>query len=96
MVDEVVTSYHEAGHALLAERLGTRVLVVTIVPVDDEGPRRHGETTIAWRVRGINAETTAIQSAKVALAGPVAEMIYCDLKYEVEVIQEWSCDWIAT
>jgi ATP-dependent Zn protease len=96
MVDEVVIAYHEAGHAVLAERLGGRVLAVTIIPLEDDGPRRHGQTTIAWRTpnsRKSHKELVLAQ-AQVALAGPVAEMIYCDSQYEIEVIQEWWADWV--
>lgn len=97
MVDEVVIAYHEAGHAVLAETVGARVLSVTIIPPDDAGPRRHGETTIAWhRPAGAKAAKKQLLSqARVALAGPVAEMIYCDTQYEVEVIQEWAADWLV-
>ena len=94
MLDELVIAHHEAGHALLAENYGAHVLRVTIEPHNDEGPRRHGETTIAWRETGINGEELSLRKAQVALAGPVAEMIYCELEYDVEVIQEWWADWL--
>ena len=95
MVDEVVIAYHEAGHVLLAERFGARVLSVTIEPADDDGPRRHGETTVAWTTIRGNANEVAMKQAAVALGGPAAEMIYCDQQYEVEVIQEWWADWLV-
>ena len=95
MIDEVVIAYHEAGHALLAERFGAHVLSITIQPDADDGPRRHGETVIAWPTSSAQPKQFAIQQAKVALAGPVTEMIYCDLQYEIEVIQEWWADWLV-
>lgn len=95
MVDEVVTAYHESGHVVLAEHLGAHVLTVTIEPQLDDGPRRHGETTIAWSKNQINADEQALMQARVALAGPAAEMIYCDQQFEAEVIQEWWADWLV-
>ena len=95
MIDEVAVAYHEAGHALLAERFGAHVLSVTIQPANDDGPRRHGETTIAWIPGGKTSEQLSMQQARVTLAGPVAEMIYCDEQYEVRVIREWWADWLV-
>lgn len=98
MVDEFVIAYHEAGHAVLAEQLGGHVLFVTIEPVDDDGPRRHGETQVAWVTntkRGGRDEDAAFAPLQVALAGPVAEMIYCDEQYEIRVLREWKADWLV-
>lgn len=95
MIDEVAVAYHEAGHALLAERFGAHVLSVTIQPANDDGPRRHGETTVAWRQGRKTSEQLSMQQASVALAGPVAEMIYCDEQYEIRIIREWWGDWLA-
>ena len=95
MVEEVVTAYHEAGHAVLAEQLGGRVLSVTIIPVDDDGPRRHGETKVAWRIDSRREEQIGLAQVQVALAGPVAEMIYTDSQYEIEILKEWWADWLV-
>lgn len=94
LVDEMVVAYHEAGHAVLAESLGGQVIGVTIVPVDDEGPRRHGETKVAWAQTGSDQQF-ALAQARVALAGPAAEMIYCDEQYEIAIIKEWWADWLV-
>lgn len=96
MFDEVVSAYHEAGHVLLAEHVGARVLFVTIDPIDDDGPRRHGETRVAWATNAwrANCARSAVSRAKVALAGPAAEMIYRDEHYAPQLIQEWWADWL--
>lgn len=96
MVDEFVIAYHEAGHAVLAEAFGGHVLFVTIEPVEDDGPRRHGETKIAWRSGESSEQRKSLAAAqvKVALAGPVSEMIYCDEQYEIEILREWWADWL--
>lgn len=95
-MDELsIVAYHEAGHALLAERLGGHVLMATIEPVDDDGPRRHGETQIAWRTADMTRQEFAMRQLQVALAGPVAEMIYSDEQYEPRLIREWWADWIV-
>lgn len=95
MVEEVVIAYHEAGHAVLAEQLGGHVLSVTIIPMDDDGPRRHGETRVAWRVDGGQDDQVRLAQVQVALAGPVAEMIYTDTQYEIEILKEWWADWLV-
>lgn len=94
MDEQSLVAYHEAGHALLAERLGGRVLLVTICPCEDDGPRRHGETRIAWPRTPGDERRQALRELQVALAGPVAEMIYRDEQYEPELIQEWWADWL--
>ncbi len=85
-------AYHEAGHVLLAEHLGGRVLMVTLEPQWDDGPRRHGETTIAWNA-ALSGRERARMEVAVALAGPVAELLYRDEIPASEMLQAWSADW---
>lgn len=95
MVDDFVIAYHEAGHAVLAEQLGGHVIYVTIEPVDDDGPRRHGEAKIAWDMAAISKGDARFAPLHTALAGPVAEMIYCDEQYEIKILREWAADWMV-
>ncbi len=98
--DPTVTAYHEAGHILLAEWLGGRVIFASVIPSDEsaiathDGPvRSHGETRALWP--HAESATQHENLAKVALAGPVAEMIYCDEQYEPRMLREWWTDWVA-
>jgi len=95
-----ITAYHEAGHILLAEWLGGRVIFASIIPSDetvlhshDEPIRSHGETRAFWPDEDSVSQNENL--AKVALAGPVAEMIYCDEQYEPRLLREWWTDWVA-
>lgn len=87
------TAYHEAGHAFAAVRLGARVRLVTITPDFDDGPRRDGDTQIEWECSGGDLKELRQKSTLVALAGPVAEMIYSGEPYHPGFVPEWSSDW---
>lgn len=87
------TAYHEAGHAFAAVRLGARVRLVTIAPDFDDGPRRYGDTQIEWERTGGDSKELRQKSTLVALAGPVAEMIYSGEPYHPGFVPEWSSDW---
>ncbi|MCA9121698.1 MAG: hypothetical protein H6822_36105 [Planctomycetaceae bacterium] len=87
------TAYHEAGHAFAAVRLGARVRLVTIAPDDDDGPRRYGDTQLEWDHSACSPEEIGSKTILVALAGPVAEMIYSGDPYHPGFVPEWSSDW---
>ncbi|MGL4514916.1 MAG: hypothetical protein ACRCT8_17660 [Lacipirellulaceae bacterium] len=92
--DEVLTAYHEAGHAFVAAYAGGRVLRVTIEPDDDDdGPRRFGDTQVLWRRACISDREWREKLVLVALAGPVAEMIYRGEPFHPALVAEWSADW---
>ena len=98
--DQTVTAYHEAGHILLAEWLGGCVVFATIIPSEDSSVgsigktvRSHGETRALWPTADSRSQNENL--AKVALAGPVAEMIHCDEQYEPRLLREWWTDWVA-
>ncbi len=87
------TAYHEAGHAFAAVKLGAHVRRVTITPEFDDGPRRYGDTQIEWDHAEISAKEMTQRSVLVALAGPIAEMIYSGEPYHPGFVPEWSSDW---
>lgn len=88
-----VTAWHEAGHAWAALFVGARVQSVSISPDNDDGPRRFGDTTILWDRRSFPAAVLARKLSWVALAGPVAEMIYTGRRFHPGVVAEWKQDW---
>lgn len=79
------TTYHEAGHCVLAVLCGATVERATIAPEEDGF---HGLVEIHWPHR---AEVSDMVS--VALAGPVAEMIYSGEPYHPGLVPEWAHDW---
>ena len=93
MLDDVdeVTAYHEAGHAVMSELMGGRVLRVTIEPPDDDGLARYGETMTEWPPMS----TADVWQAEicVSLAGPVAEMLYTGQAVVISELPEWAMDW---
>lgn len=91
--DETVTAYHEAGHAFVAAYAGGRVLRVTIEPDDDDGPRRSGDTQVAWRRARLGDREWREKLVLVALAGPVAEMLHRGEPFHPALVAEWSADW---
>ena len=80
------TTYHEAGHCVMAVVCGAMVERATIAPEEDGF---HGLVEIHWPK---NANPTD-QLFTVALAGPVAEMIYSGEPYHPGLVPEWAHDW---
>ncbi len=89
------TAYHEAGHVWAALYYGAQVRHVTIEPAWDDGPRRHGDTQVAWPIGQMSPREFHRKSVLVALAGPVAEMIHLDQPDDLQAVAEWSADWQA-
>jgi ATP-dependent Zn protease len=87
------TAYHECGHALMAVRMGAVVQMLTLEPERDEGPERFGEAQIYWRTWPKNAKEQAGKLVLIALAGPVAEMIYRGEPLHPGFVAEWADDW---
>ncbi len=87
-----ITAYHECGHAVIARHVGARVLQVTIVPEDDDGPQRFGDTQVEWRMPRHSREFQE-RAILVAMAGPVAEMIYGGDPFHPGLVAEWADDW---
>ena len=88
-----LSAYHEAGHALMAICLGARVRSITIQPDWDDGPRRHGDAQVEWRIRELTERELCEKSILVALAGPVAEMIHSGEPFHPGFVAEWAADW---
>ncbi|MFT5522863.1 MAG: ATP-dependent Zn protease [Pirellulaceae bacterium] len=88
-----LTAYHEAGHAVIAMLLGGRVASVTIDPENDDGPERYGDTKVEWLRDRFSDKEFHENLVQVALAGPVAEMIYRGEPLHPGFVAEWSGDW---
>jgi plasmid replication initiation protein len=88
-----ITAYHEAGHAVMAHYLGAQVLEISLLPEEDELPDRTGDTKIAWPTRRFSGVTFHQAAIQVALAGPVAEILYTQDPYHPGLVQEWAADW---
>lgn len=90
---EELTAYHEAGHVLMAVRVGARVHSVTIDPDWDDGPERFGDAQISWPEGVFDEKTFLEKTILVSLAGPVAEMIHTGDPFHPALVGEWSGDW---
>lgn len=77
----------------MAIRLGGTVDHLTIEPDFEDIPTRHGATQILWDGDRFTDREIAIREIQVALAGPVAEMIYSGDQYHPELLAEWQQDW---
>lgn len=75
----------------MAVCLGGKVHSLSIDPDWDDGPRREGDVEVHWP-EAIAAEVVP-KSIQVALAGPVAEMIYTGDPFHPALVAEWSNDW---
>ena len=86
-------AYHEAGHALVAHYLGGRVQRVSIETEWDEELRAEGDTEVLWPVGQMTGGEFQEAGVLVALAGPVAEMLYSGEPYHPALVAEWANDW---
>lgn len=93
MDDEELTTYHEAGHAVMAAFLGGCVDRITIEPENDDQAARYGDTCVVWPGGRWTERELAVHEIKVSLAGPVVEMIYSGNQFAPELLAEWRCDW---
>lgn len=83
--DEEWTNYHEAGHCVMAVLCGALIERATISPEEDNF---HGMVDIHW-----DRDARVVDMLSVALAGPVAEMIYRGEPYHPGGVPEWKQDW---
>ena len=83
-------AWHEAGHAFAAHLVGGAVRVVTLEP-DADG--LDGQTAVEWPA--MVERDAAWRSALVALAGPVAELVFegAELLHDPAVRSTWREDW---
>ncbi len=87
------TAYHESGHAYVAAYFGGRVRSLSINPDRDDGPERFGDVTIVWPKYRMTPREFQNKLVLVALAGPVAEMIYRGEPLHPGFVAEWADDW---
>jgi hypothetical protein len=79
------TTYHEAGHCVMAVLCGAEVGRATIAPEEDGF---HGIVEIYWP-----SGSSMADQLSVAMAGPVAEMIFSGEPYHPGFVPEWAHDW---
>jgi hypothetical protein len=87
------TAYHESGHAFAAAYFGGRVQSLSICPDRDDRPERFGDVTVVWPRTRLTAREFQNKLVLVALAGPVAEMIYRGEPLHPGFVAEWADDW---
>lgn len=90
-LDPVTACYHEAGHVVMALRLGAEVSLVSIERADDDDAFA-GRTVALWR--GFEERERLRRTAMVALAGPVAERHWRGEVPVLEALQAWHHDWL--
>ncbi|MGY8639812.1 MAG: hypothetical protein ACKVJU_01815 [Verrucomicrobiales bacterium] len=92
--DLTKTAYHECGHAVMAVLLGGKIDLLTLEPDSgDDLPERSGEIRVIWPPDTFTDKELGIFEIKVALAGPIAEMIYDGSQQTIELLEEWRHDW---
>lgn len=83
-------AYHEAGHAVVASILGGQVVSVSI---ESESTDVDGDAVVAWDRGGRNERALALDEIRVALAGPIAEMVYAGEYDYLRIRAEHAVDW---
>ncbi len=83
-------AYHEAGHAVVASILGGRVVSVSIESESDEVD---GDAVVAWSRAGRTDRELALDEIRVALAGPIAELVYAGEYDYLRIREEHAVDW---
>ena len=97
--DEILTAYHEAGHAVIGYVLGGQVDSVQLWGEADEVlPERFGDCRISWRplgpsCTGASGDWQRQREILTVLAGPVAEMVYRGEPFHPAHFGPWQHDW---
>jgi len=83
-------AWHEVGHAYVAHLLGGVVREVTL---ESERDDHEGHVAVEWHAAPVEEEARRL--ATVALAGPVAELLFRGeaLLEDPEVLCAWRGDW---
>ena len=82
------TAWHEAGHAVIATLLGGKVETVS---VEFEDLQSAGDTRVRWTET--DSRQQALDDIQVALAGPVAEMVFVGDYDYLRIRAEHAADW---
>ena len=83
-------AYHEAGHAVIASILGGEVVSVSI---ESESHEVEGSAIVSWEHGGQTDPLAALDDIRVALAGPIAEMVYAGEYDYLRIRNEHAVDW---
>ncbi len=83
-------AYHEAGHAVVASILGGKVISVSI---ESESPEVDGDAVVAWSRGSRTGQEMALDEIRVALAGPIAEMVFAGEYDYLRIREEHAVDW---
>lgn len=94
MDDEILTAYHESGHAVIAYALGGRIQGMQLGGDADEWlPARFGDCRIQWGRVDPNLDWQRKREILTILAGPVAEMVYRGESLHPACYAPWRHDW---
>ena len=85
-----IAAYHEAGHAVVASILGGKVISVSI---ESESELLDGDAVVMWRRDSGNERLAALDDIRVALAGPIAEMVHVGDYDYLQIREEHAMDW---
>ena len=78
-----VVAHHEAGHAVIARKLGLGVLYIALFSTDETNNPASPSQSAAWAARDGDLSARAIGNeidAKVCLAGPCTQQRYQPVK----------------
>lgn len=91
--EEVLTAYHEAGHATVGFALGG---IVESIQLGGEHPivgvSQFGECRIAWNAISQASDSQLQRELATVLAGPAAEIVYLGETLELVAMKPWKQD----
>lgn len=91
--DDILTAYHEAGHAVVGFALGGTVESIQIGGEHDVvGVRQFGDCRIAWRSTVQSDRIHLQRELLTILAGPAAEIVYAGRSLDLEMLKTWKQD----
>ncbi|WDQ14664.1 cell division protein FtsH [Rhodopirellula sp. P2] len=97
--DELVTAYHEAGHAIVGCALGAQIDRVSLSQAsmfddqDDGMPHRFGDCIVNWGRVDPSDSWQRQRELLTILAGPVAEFVYQSGDEDLLDVRTWASDW---